>query len=126
MGFELFIPAFELDSMSVKMVPAVVVAYGVHPDVSDMTVQNQRSINSTPARMRAHKLIQKSTDLREHSSRLLVRTQQLLRSLPPLKHQEHNHSCMACSEVWACSAVYCELSFMSICLECHKRLGMIL
>jgi hypothetical protein len=58
------------------------------------------------------------SDLRSSSRELRRRSRALLAKV-------HRHRCMSCNAHWDCEAILCELKYLCLCLECHRKIGSI-
>jgi len=93
--------------------------------VSDMTAKDPNSVAEQAYQSTSKRLLNRSFDLVSESKRTVHQAREIKKQCQIL-HQinlKHVHKCMACKFRWECPHHRCELRYLSLCFDCHRRIG---
>src|SRR5215510_4235868 len=67
------------------------------------------------------KVRHESRVLRQQSSELVTEARRILSKSQRLIRRPHVHRCLSCKTDWQCKHEVCELKWLCLCLDCHRR-----
>jgi hypothetical protein len=118
-------PTFHITFIDAMIRESKVVAYRFSLCVSDMTAYNtNRAIDKAQEEI-SKRLRNRSVLLKSESRSLVDKSRALRGRCRPVNDSgvRHIHKCMGCKYRWKCAQNRCELKFLCLCFECHRRIG---
>jgi hypothetical protein len=81
------------------------------------------SLQAQASRSRSKELKDESRDLVRQASKLVDKGREIRSKSSKLLASPHGHRCMSCKAHWNCQTEACELKYLSLCFDCHRKLG---